>query len=431
MYNPGTKLKTRPLIIESILGQGGFGITYKARHSDFKFPVVLKTPNPSFKGEQNFFKYLQQFRKEGKILAQISVDEPPNIVRVSELLEEDGIPWLIMDYIQGKNLYELVSQEGKVSEEKAINYIQPIAEALGKCHELGIIHRDVRPRNIVVREGSEIPVLIDFGIAAELGIKSTSKPAYRLFSPWEQQTKGEKAPTLDIYALAASLYYLVTGETPTPSFMRKLENQELLPPKELNSSISGDLNLAILMGMAVEQEDRPQSIEEWLRLFPSKDKTQNKVELRSDVGVDYGQLEKLLTAGQWRDADLETRKLMLKAANRRKEQCWFREEDIKNFPCADLRTIDELWLKYSDGKFGFSVQKQIWESLGAGISDEAEEQLGDRLGWRSQGKWLYYPELTFDLTAPNGHLPSSVGGGRWEDWHGWWGLFSRAKNCNL
>jgi serine/threonine-protein kinase len=431
MYNPGTKLKTRPLIIESILGQGGFGITYKARHSDFKFPVVLKTPNPSFKGEQNFFKYLQQFKKEGKILVDISVDEPPNIVRASELLEEDGIPWLIMDYIQGKNLYELVSQEGKVSEEIAVNYIRPIAEALKKCHHLGIIHRDIRPRNIVVRERSDIPVLLDFGLAVELGIKSTSKPAYRLFSPWEQQTQGEKAPTLDIYALAASLYYLVTGETPTPSFMRKLENYELVPPKELNSTISEDLNLAILMGMAVEQKDRPQSIEEWLMLFPSEEKSQQFVELRSQVGVDYSGLEQLLAAGHWREADLETRRLMLEAANRKKEQCWFREEDIKNFPCTDLGTIDGLWVKYSGGKFGFSIQRQIWESLGAGTTDEAEEQFGDRLGWRSQGKWLYYPDLTFDLTAPHGHLPSSVGGGRWEDWHGWWGLFSRARDCNL
>ncbi|MDY6806700.1 MAG: serine/threonine-protein kinase [Cyanobacteriota bacterium] len=431
MYSPGTKLKTRPLIIESILGQGGFGLTYKARHSDFKFPVVLKTPNPSFKGEQNFFKYVQKFKQEGEILVEISVEDPQNIVRFSEILEEDKIPWALMDYIQGKNLYELVSQEGKIPEEKAINYIRPIAEALKKCHQAGIIHRDIRPRNIVVRDGSEIPVLIDFALAVELGIKSTSKPAYRLFSPWEQQTKGEKSPTLDIYALAASLYYLVTGETPTPSFMRKLENQELVAPKEINSSISDDLNLAILMGMAVEQKDRPQSIEEWLKLFPSGEKKIEKVELRSNAGVDYSGLEKLLAAGRWREADMETRRVMLEAANRKKEQSWFREEDIVNFPCADLGTVDGLWLKYSNAKFGFSVQKQIWESLGAGTSDEAEEELGDRLGWRSQGKWLYYPDLTFDLTAPEGHLPSSVGGGRWEDWHGWWGFFCRARDCNL
>jgi serine/threonine protein kinase len=430
MYKPGTKLKTRPLIIESILGQGGFGITYKARHSDFKFPVVLKTPNPSFKGEQNFFKYVQQFKKEGKILVDICIDEPQNIVRASEVLEEDGIPWLIMDYIQGKNLYEVVSQEGKVSEEKAINYIKPIAESLKICHHLGIIHRDIRPRNILIREGSEIPVLLDFGLAVELGIKNTSKPAYRLFSPWEQ-TQGEKAPTLDIYALAASLYYLVTGETPTPSFMRKLEDRELVPPKELNSSISEDLNLAILMGMAVEQKDRPQTVDEWLMLFPSGEKSQEEVELRSLFGVDYNRLEQLLAEGQWQQADLETRRVMLQAANRDREQCWFREEDIVNFSCIDLQTIDRLWVKYSDGKFGFSVQRHIWESLGAGTSDEAEEQLADRLGWRSQGKWLYYPELTFDLTAPHGHLPSSVGGGRWEDWQGWWGLFSRARDCHI
>ena len=131
--------------------------------------------------------------------------------------------------------------------------------------------------------------------------------------------------------------------------------------------------------------------------------------LKSARGVDYTHLRDLLAAGKWKEADEETFKVMLKAARREKER-YFTTESIKNFPCDDLRTIDQLWVKYSQGHFGFSVQKKIWLEVGGKVDYDTECKLGDRVGWRKRRKgrkgWLEYDDLTFNLEAPRGHLPS-------------------------
>ncbi|PPT05012.1 serine/threonine kinase [Geitlerinema sp. FC II] len=174
-----------------------------------------------------------------------------------------------------------------------------------------------------------------------------------------------------------------------------------------------------------------------------------EVELKSEKGVDYTRLRDLLAAGKWKEADQETAKVMLQAANR-EEARYLRVEDIDRFPCDDLRTIDQLWVNYSNGKFGFSVQKKIYQSLG-GTRDYNEKvwvAFGDRVGWRDkEGEdWLYYHELTFDLKAPSGHLPLGCGV-RWLGFLGaflvdGWGegeeevegkrvLFSRVETCEV
>ena len=132
-----------------------------------------------------------------------------------------------------------------------------------------------------------------------------------------------------------------------------------------------------------------------------------KIELKSEKGVDYSQLRDLLAAGKWQEADEETARVMCLAAGR-EEEGWLRTEDIDNFPCEDLRTINQLWLHYSNGKFGFSVQKEIYQSLGGTreYNEEVWKKFCDRVGWRVKGEWLYYEDLTFDLeAAPVGHLP--------------------------
>lgn len=130
------------------------------------------------------------------------------------------------------------------------------------------------------------------------------------------------------------------------------------------------------------------------------------VSLISAVGVDYRQLRDLLAAGKWKEADEETAKKMLEVAGRDKIG-GLRVEDIKRFPCEDLRTIDQLWLNYSNGRFGFSVQKSIWESVGGkdNLDWKTYESFGERLGWRRKTTWLPYSSLTFTKNAPIGHLP--------------------------
>ncbi|WP_435184401.1 GUN4 domain-containing protein [Cylindrospermopsis raciborskii G7] len=120
----------------------------------------------------------------------------------------------------------------------------------------------------------------------------------------------------------------------------------------------------------------------------------------------YTKLETLLKAQDFREADLETERVMLAVANRQSEG-WFRIEDAENFPCKELRTIDNLWLKYSQGKFGISVQQEIYKNLGGTKQFDWNvwESFGDRVGWRKQGDWLWLKDINFSLSAPTGQLP--------------------------
>lgn len=131
----------------------------------------------------------------------------------------------------------------------------------------------------------------------------------------------------------------------------------------------------------------------------------------------YEKLRDLLAAGNWKDADLETTSLMLKIAGREKEG-YFDYNSLRNFPKAPLRTIDQLWLKYSNGRFGFSVQKKIWLDKGGKFDDKYDyntyAKLGDAVGWKKGGEWLSYSDFTFNTDAPAGHLPAVVTmGGEW------------------
>jgi len=131
------------------------------------------------------------------------------------------------------------------------------------------------------------------------------------------------------------------------------------------------------------------------------------------TGVNYQPLQEALAAGDFELADQTTYNLMVRAANR-EEPGWLRAEDVQNFSCEDLNIIDQLWLNNSDGKFGFSVQQQIYQRLG-GTQGEYDadvwRSLGDEVGWRQDDRWLLYSQLNFGLDAPVGHLPGLGGGG--------------------
>ncbi|MBW4446055.1 MAG: GUN4 domain-containing protein [Spirirestis rafaelensis WJT71-NPBG6] len=181
-----------------------------------------------------------------------------------------------------------------------------------------------------------------------------------------------------------------------------------------------------------QQEQEQQSIQ-----TTTTKPTQENDNLSSEKGVDYTRLRDLLKAGKWKQADQETLAVMLKATGREQAR-WLDPESIENFPCTDLRTIDQLWVKYSDGRFGFSVQKRIWESVGKDY-----EKFGDRVGWQRGGEWLQYTDLTFETYATVGHLPVApfymlvkrYYEKRFVLWEGFGGVFSslasRLVNCNI
>ncbi|WP_258004440.1 GUN4 domain-containing protein [Cylindrospermopsis raciborskii] len=143
--------------------------------------------------------------------------------------------------------------------------------------------------------------------------------------------------------------------------------------------------------------------------FKIFDKTTGKVYYSGTLypPINYTKLETLLKAQMFKEADEETDRVMLAVANRQSEG-WLRVEDAEKFPCKELRTIDNLWLKYSQGKFGISVQQEIYKNLVnlvGGFKINYGDPFGDRVGWRKDGSWLDYSDLNFSLSAPTGHLP--------------------------
>lgn len=134
----------------------------------------------------------------------------------------------------------------------------------------------------------------------------------------------------------------------------------------------------------------------------------SNIELKSERGVDYSQLEELLQQQKWHQADEELEKRMLEVAGRQRSV--LQDLDIKNFPCTDLRTINLLWVYYSEGKFGFGVQKQIWIDTGNPINGDVAvtdtfQKFAERVGWRKNKEYISYRRVIFDSSAPTGHLP--------------------------
>lgn len=137
-----------------------------------------------------------------------------------------------------------------------------------------------------------------------------------------------------------------------------------------------------------------------------------EIQLLSEKGIDYSRLRDLLAIGNWKEADQETKSVMLEVIGK-ESNGYLQLEDIEKFPHTDLHTIDRLWLKYSQGRFGFSIQKRIWQELDQNlpVGYPVKCKFGERVGWYIKDEWLIWEELNFSLTAPEGHLPSSPLGG--------------------
>jgi len=440
-WPPGQQLHQRKYLIEEILGGGGFGVTYRAQNLKEGKAVAIKTLNANVQGKPNFREFQTKFVNEALSLAKCS---HPHVVQVYEVFPETvgniELWCMVMELIDGIDLASHLEDHGILSEEKALPIIQQVGSALSFVHQQGFTHLDVKPQNIMIRTPPSPPlvrggvrenipfssstldkggqggaVLIDFGLARQVTapgkLRTNSNSGTECYAPIELlEKRAELGAYTDVYSLAATLYVMLTGELPFPSQFRK-QNIALTPPKQFNSEISDRVNAAIVKGMELSPQNRPQSVQEWLDLLIPKP-NDVKVNLVSAVGMDYINLRNLLAAKKWKEADEETARVMLKVAGREKEG-WLNTESIEKFPCEDLRTIDQLWVKYSNQRFGFSVQKRIYQSLG-GTSEYDEsifERFGDRVGWIQKNERLYYNDLTFSEKAPEAHLPVRGRGG--------------------
>ena len=262
-------------IIEQILGQGGFGITYKVR--DYKtnnyfaikeyFPETLSyrqrnlvVPYTGERGDN--FRYGKAcFLEEAETLARFIGNS--GVVRIYSYFEENNTAYFVMNYIEGKNLDDYIKEHGgRISMDDAIRLLVPVMSALAIVHKKGIIHRDITPDNIYIQTDGSV-ILLDFGAARySLGDRSRSldvilKPG---FAPKEQYSrKGKQGPFTDVYSLGATFYFALTGTRPPDSFER-LEEDELVPPREMGVNISKSKEDAIMKAMSIRAADRFQNM---------------------------------------------------------------------------------------------------------------------------------------------------------------------------
>ncbi len=306
-WEKGQQLQNGKYTLEQKIGEGGFGVTYRAKDHQGKI-VVIKTLNNEIKKHPQFSKFQQDFINEAIRLAKCN---HPHIVKIYEVIQEDSQWCMVMEYINGEDLATKVEKNGILSEQEALQYIQQIGEALTVVHNNGLLHRDIKPHNIMLRSDRPEAVLIDFGIAREFTPNLTQNHTQFIsngFAPIEQYDfRTKRGCYTDVYALAATLYCLLTGTIPTSATLRAL-NLTLDPPKQFNSKISDRVNNAILKGMEFKPENRPQIIQDWLKLFEKPPLSQSP--------ISYKKLEDLLSQQSWQEADHETLILMLKIENR-------------------------------------------------------------------------------------------------------------------
>ncbi|MEH2107344.1 serine/threonine-protein kinase [Nostoc sp.] len=270
VWNAGKSLFGGRYIIESQLGEGGIGITYLARNQRNQQRVIktLKEEilnHPAWILHRN--KLRQDFRDEA---VRLAVCHHPHIVQIETIFDEGNLPCMVMEYIEGEDLGQRLRRIGVLSEAEALLYIRQIGDALTVIHSKGLLHRDLKPRNIMIRIDKSEAVLIDFGIAREFIPNMIQRhTVYRTpgFAPPEQyESEAPRGEYIDIYALAATLYNLLTAVIPTSADDRR-HNINLEPPQYFNPNISNRVNQAIMCGMDLESTYRPQSVQEWLDLL--------------------------------------------------------------------------------------------------------------------------------------------------------------------
>jgi len=261
--------------IVAVLGQGGFGITYRARDVQLGREVAIKEYLPSAlavrqdgttvlprttKMADDFGWGRERFVTEGRTMA--SLHHVPAIVKVFDYLEANGTAYIVMELLSGRTLEERIAQDGKLSPEEVDRILWPLLDGLEQVHTAGFLHRDIKPANILL-DATGNPTLIDFGASrAAMAGRSTALTA--IFTPGyaaaEQMTSAKQGPWTDIYGLSATLYHAIAGRVPPSAFDRML-NDTYEPLANLKpAGFAPGVLAGIDAGLAVIASDRPQSI---------------------------------------------------------------------------------------------------------------------------------------------------------------------------
>ncbi|HLM11288.1 MAG TPA: protein kinase [Reyranella sp.] len=278
----GTRLRNYELL--SVLGHGGFGITYYAKDTTLGREVAVKEYLPttlalrengstvvprSTQFAEDFIWGRERFLEEARILA--TLEGAPAVVRVYDFLEANGTAYMIMGLARGDTLEQRLKRDGKMSPEIIQRMLDRLLDGLDAVHKTGFLHRDVKPANIILNAKNN-PTLIDFG-ASRASMADRTAAMTAIFTPRyaaaEQLTSDKQGPWTDIYGLSATLYHAITGKPP-PSSLERALNDAYEPLAKLSpEGYAPGLLQGIDVGLTVRAKDRPQSIAEWRDVLSS------------------------------------------------------------------------------------------------------------------------------------------------------------------
>ena len=282
----GTRLQNGRYEIGSVIGQGGFGITYRATAKtiisgalgshDAKITIAVKEfffadyctrdadgrtvlTTATQSGSEMFERFRRKLIKEAHLLSSL---RHPNIVSVIDIFEENGTAYMVMEYVEGRSLADIIKAEGALAPDRAVKYAAQICYAVDNIHRHNILHLDIKPGNILIDSEDNVKV-IDFGISKQYDrghVQTSTTPVgvSRGFAPIEQYSDvSHFAPQTDIYAIGATIYYMLTGNVPVESLLRMTT---ALPP--LPASVPAHVGQAVERAMSLAATDRQQSAAE-------------------------------------------------------------------------------------------------------------------------------------------------------------------------
>ncbi|MGH7170122.1 MAG: serine/threonine-protein kinase [Gemmataceae bacterium] len=273
------------------VAEGGMGAIYRGRHRESGMIVAIKIMPPHMARNPVLLKrFEQEFRAASRL-------DHPNIVRALDYSDNGNMPYLVMEFVEGESLGQKLEREGRMSESDAIRIIAQVAQGLHRAHKQNLVHRDVKPDNVLVTpEG--VAKLADLGLVKEtetdLNLTRTGRGLGTPHFMAPEQFRNAKNADIrcDIYSLGATLYQMVTGELPFCSngpldaWMKKIQN-ELVPPRQIVPALSERAEWAIRRAMSADPEKRPTSCREFIedltghstRRLPSVDSSTPQQEL--------------------------------------------------------------------------------------------------------------------------------------------------------
>lgn len=390
------------------LGKGGFGRTFLAVDLDMpsKLRCVIKQFLPREQSGLSLEKSTSLFKQEALLLERLG--RHMQIPTLFGYFQADKLMYLVQEFVDGMDLSKELKAEGAYNQEKLLDLLNGLLPVLKFIHDQGVIHRDIKPANILRRSDRQL-VLIDFGAAKQ---KNDNEDTGTMIGSLEyvapEQQMGRAGTSSDLYSLGVTCINLITGKQ--PSQVRDTFNdvwrwrENLTNNVEIDDYVGDVINKLIAPAVNLRYQNAIDAIRDLeLGLIRQQVQADDGYMYVIPSKLDFSILEQALNNQEYKAADLETWSLICLALNKPKRSR-LGESDIASIPCNELLNLDRLWLKYSGGRFGFSVKCDMHDA------EEGDyKSFCDRIGYRTKrgerAIWVDATKVDYSIEAPKGHLP--------------------------